>query len=256
MNHKDFFQRVNFENSLLKINRKRFHLINHKVNIPNDQKLNIKTESGVKLYLEEDSTDCIAKGGLEINATPGSGNNIVVIGRNAKVTGKILFNGSENVCFIHGDTPYPIGSSIDFRYNSKGSSIEIKENFTSNGLICVLGNNTEIVLGKDVMVAHGVSIYITDMHGIFDIHDREILNEPKSVTICDHVWLGKDCMITKGVNIGAGSIVGAKALVSKNVPEFSISAGVPNIVIRRNVSWTRPPNPSPEQVEGVLSKIN
>ncbi|WP_165723986.1 acyltransferase [Pseudoalteromonas sp. Z1A2] len=255
MNCKDFFKSVDLVGEVLKVNNKRFRLVDHKAKVFEGKKVNIRNECGVKVYLEEDSMDSVAKGGLEVNATLGTSNNIVVIGRNAKITGKILFNGSENVCFIHGDTPYPIGSSVDFRYNSKGSIIEIKEKFTSNGLTCVLGSNTEIVIGKDVMVAHGVSIYTTDMHGIFDVEDKKILNLPKSVTVSDHVWLGKDCMITKGVCIGTGSIVGAKALVSKNVPEFSISGGVPNTTIRKNISWTRPQNPTIEQIYDVYNEI-
>ncbi len=52
------------------------------------------------------------------------------------------------------------------------------------------------------------------------------------ITIEDNVWIGRRAMIMKGVTIGKGSIVAAGAVVVKDVPEYSIVAGVPAKVVK------------------------
>ena len=56
---------------------------------------------------------------------------------------------------------------------------------------------------------------------------------PKSVKICDKVWLGARVTICPGVTIGEGAIVGAGAVVTKDVPPRTVVAGVPAKVIKR-----------------------
>lgn len=53
----------------------------------------------------------------------------------------------------------------------------------------------------------------------------------RPVTISDDVWLGRRVMIMPGVTIGKGTIVAAGAIVTKDLPEYSICAGVPAKVI-------------------------
>jgi acetyltransferase-like isoleucine patch superfamily enzyme len=55
-------------------------------------------------------------------------------------------------------------------------------------------------------------------------------NEP--VVIGRNVWIGARVLLLKGVNIGDGSVIGAGAVVSRDVPPFSIALGVPARVIR------------------------
>ena len=56
---------------------------------------------------------------------------------------------------------------------------------------------------------------------------------PKKVTIGKSVWVGSHATILPGVNIGDGSIVAAGAVVSKDVPERCIVAGVPAKIIKK-----------------------
>ncbi len=61
------------------------------------------------------------------------------------------------------------------------------------------------------------------------------------VTIEDYVWIGSRAMILPGIRLGAGSVVGASAVVTKDVPEYAIVAGVPAKVIgqrARNLSYS------------------
>ena len=59
----------------------------------------------------------------------------------------------------------------------------------------------------------------------------------KEVIIGNKVWLATGAMIMSGVTIGDGAIVAAGAVVTKDVPERSMVAGVPAKVVKENVDW-------------------
>jgi len=51
--------------------------------------------------------------------------------------------------------------------------------------------------------------------------------EDKPVVICDDVWIGARAILLPGVHVGKGAIIGAGAVVTKNVPEYAIVGGNP-----------------------------
>jgi len=71
-------------------------------------------------------------------------------------------------------------------------------------------------------------------------HDIPSIGEPipvsgnicKPITINNDVWVGANCIITAGVNIGEGAIVAAGSVVTKNIPENAVVGGVPAKLIR------------------------
>ena len=52
------------------------------------------------------------------------------------------------------------------------------------------------------------------------------------ITIGNDVWIGRKAIIMDGVTIGDGAVVGAAAVVTKDVPPYAIVAGVPARIIR------------------------
>ena len=62
------------------------------------------------------------------------------------------------------------------------------------------------------------------------IRDQEVELGP--VAIEDDVWIGTHAIIMPGVRIGGGSVIAARAVVTKNVPPRSIAAGVPARIIK------------------------
>jgi len=54
----------------------------------------------------------------------------------------------------------------------------------------------------------------------------------RPITICDDVWIGVRAMFLPGVTVGRGAIIGAGAVVTKDVPEWAIVAGNPARVVR------------------------
>ena len=57
--------------------------------------------------------------------------------------------------------------------------------------------------------------------------------DAKPIVIGDNVWIGHDSVVLPGVEIGNGSIVGARSVVIESVPELAVAAGNPARVIRR-----------------------
>ena len=55
---------------------------------------------------------------------------------------------------------------------------------------------------------------------------------PQEVVIGDDVWIGERVIIMPGVHIGSGSIIGANAVVTHDIPPYSIAGGVPARVIK------------------------
>jgi acetyltransferase-like isoleucine patch superfamily enzyme len=87
-----------------------------------------------------------------------------------------------------------------------------------------------IVIGDACMIAHGVYISDADWHGIYD--RAEPVGNTKPVVLEDNVWIGDSAIICKGVTIGENSIIGAGAVVTKNVPPNSIFAGNPAKLVK------------------------
>jgi len=87
-----------------------------------------------------------------------------------------------------------------------------------------------IVIGDACMIAHGVYISDADWHGIYD--RAEPVGNTKPVVLEDNVWIGDSAIICKGVTIGENSIIGAGAVVTKNVPPNSVFAGNPAKLVK------------------------
>ena len=97
---------------------------------------------------------------------------------------------------------------------------------------CFLDGYGGLTIGRNVMVAHSASI-ISEDHG-FASRRVPIRRQPKTrgpIVIADDVWIGCGARILKGVTIGEGAIVAAGAVVTRDVPAFSIVGGVPARVI-------------------------
>ena len=62
--------------------------------------------------------------------------------------------------------------------------------------------------------------------------NQQGMSEVRPVTISDDVWIGANVIILPGVCVGRGAIIGAGAVVTKNVPEYAIVAGNPAKIVK------------------------
>ena len=89
----------------------------------------------------------------------------------------------------------------------------------------------KIEIGDACMIAHGAYISDADWHGIYD--RAQPVGNTKPIILKDNVWIGDSAIICKGVSIGENSIIGAGAVVTKNVPENCIYAGNPARLVKK-----------------------
>ena len=89
-----------------------------------------------------------------------------------------------------------------------------------------------ISFGNDVAISSGVAIRDSDDHAIN--HNPRIT---APIKIGNHVWIGINATILKGVTIGDGAVVAAGAVVTRNVPERCLVGGVPAKIIKTQIVW-------------------
>jgi acetyltransferase-like isoleucine patch superfamily enzyme len=183
--------------------------------------------------------------------------------------GKLLhgFRQAEmrQVCAAGIDTVFHASSSID-NFNGDPSFIRVGNDthllgqllvFPNGGRIsigreCFIGEHSriwsmsEVSIGDRVQISHGVNIHDNAAHSLSAAERHAQLSQilrggghPKdlgdvataAITIGDDAWIGFNATILGGVNVGAGAVVGACAVVNRDVPAYTIVAGNPALII-------------------------
>ncbi len=111
-----------------------------------------------------------------------------------------------------------------------GYNLHVGENFYANYDLIVL-DVCEVRIGKNCMIAPRVSIF-TAAHPIDAATRISGLEYGRPVAIGDNVWIGGHAVINPGVTIGNNVVVAAGAVVTKDVPDNVVVAGVPARIIR------------------------
>ena len=134
-----------------------------------------------------------------------------------------------------GDYPTMVASPDNYIHLTTWS-LEDHEGEISIGNFCLLtpgvriASASKITIGDGCMFANSAYISDADWHGIYD--RAEPVGNTKPVVLEDNVWIGDSAIICKGVTIGENSIIGAGAVVTKNVPPNSIFAGNPAKLVK------------------------
>ncbi|MDX9931839.1 MAG: CatB-related O-acetyltransferase [Bacteroidales bacterium] len=118
----------------------------------------------------------------------------------------------------------------DYTYISMNSWI----NNTKIGKFCSIGPN--LLCGWGVHPTNGIStapmFYSTARQNGISLCTTDKLNERKTITIGNDVFIGANVTILDGVSIGDGAIIGAGAVVSKDIPPYAIAVGVPVQIVK------------------------
>lgn len=141
----------------------------------------------------------------------------------------VIGENCELGCHMHIETngSIIIGSYTTIRYSTNISS------------------TCGVTIGNDVIISNNCYIYDNNSHPTSPSRRREMTRsgfhgdmwknkyaESKPIIIEDNVWVGQKAMIMKGVTIGKGSIVAAGAIVTRDVPPYSVVAGNPAKVVK------------------------
>jgi virginiamycin A acetyltransferase len=123
--------------------------------------------------------------------------------------------------------------------------------FFTRNLLYNITQGTRLTIGKFCALATGASFMFPDANhavagpstypfgvlgGAFAeaLPLTEYLWRPAGETVVGHdVWIGMDALVMPGVRIGHGAIVGARAVVTRDVPDYAVVAGNPARVVRR-----------------------
>lgn len=127
---------------------------------------------------------------------------------------------------VEGNFTLIEGSSIHIH---KGGILTLEGGYMNENASIVCENNIHI--GHGCTIAPGVIIRDCDSH--------EIIGSPasKPIIIGEHVWIGTNAIILKGVTIGNGAVVAAGAIVTKDVPANCVVAGNPAKIVKSNIIW-------------------
>lgn len=128
-----------------------------------------------------------------------------------------------------------IGKNVNIERGAwfgKGNGVVIGDN-SGIGYNARILNNT--IIGRDVMM--GPNLYMLEKTHNFDRIDipmmqQGVRKERDQVIIGDDCWIGRDVMIIGTREIKKGSIVGARCVLTKSYPEYSIIGGNPSKLIR------------------------
>ncbi len=113
-------------------------------------------------------------------------------------------------------------------YTDCGKNITIGKNVFINSC-CHFQDQGGIVIGDNVLIGHNV--VIATLNHNQNPHKRASIL-PKPVRIGNNVWIGSNATILGGVQIQDGAIIAAGAVVTKDVAQNTIVAGVPAKVIK------------------------
>jgi acetyltransferase-like isoleucine patch superfamily enzyme len=113
-----------------------------------------------------------------------------------------------------------------------GGTIEIGDDCSFNPY-CVIYGHGGLKIGNKVRIAtHTVIIPANHSFNNTDVPIMEQPESRKGIVIGDDVWIGNGVRILDGVNIGNGVVIAAGAVVTKNIPDYAVVAGVPAKIIK------------------------
>lgn len=122
---------------------------------------------------------------------------------------------------IVNNTSIGRGTRINGQITIKGSGSCTIGNF------CALGDQILIITSN-----HRTDMVLLQYRLLKQIGIEDVKDPKADVSIGHNVWIGDRVTITAGVTIGNGAVIGAGSVVTKDVPPYTITAGVPARVIR------------------------
>lgn len=117
---------------------------------------------------------------------------------------------------------------------SKTAAVTIGNN-TDIGCNTIISSNGGIFIGESVLIAG--NCYIGGGRYVTERLDLPMMKQgvytKGAVTIGDDVWLGAGAIVLDGIRIGKGCVVGAGAVVTKDLPDYTVAIGVPARGVRQ-----------------------
>jgi acetyltransferase-like isoleucine patch superfamily enzyme len=166
------------------------------------------------------------------------------LGREVRIMPPLLLQGSRRIHigsrvvieqFVGmsavGEGEITIGDETELRCFSR---LEAHDGFIRVGARCginpftLLSGYGGLTIGNDVRIgSHCAILSSTHRFESTDLSIREQGVEGRETVVGDNVWMGHACTVLSGVRIGSGAVIGAGAVVTRDIPPDSIATGVP-----------------------------
>lgn len=130
-------------------------------------------------------------------------------------------------------SPFYLSTYAYLEARNVSASISIGDGTRLNNNFCAIAEHTSIEIGRNCLIGTNVEILDSDFHGI-KVEQRQMSRPEwaRPVSIGDHVFIGSNVKIMKGVTIGPGAVIAHSSVVSNDVPAGMIVAGNPAKIIR------------------------
>lgn len=138
----------------------------------------------------------------------------------SKTWSRIKFNAlitsKGQACFFHWSV------FLKYPHNIKvGNNVKVARQ-------CVIGARAPVIIGNNVILSYGVMIETAGLNTGGSLKNQYVAEK---IEIHDDVWVGAGSIVLGGVRIGKGSVIGAGAIITRNIPDNSLVVGY-NRVIR------------------------
>lgn len=180
--------------------------------------------------------------------------NVIYGDLSKQVNLKLDFRGKNNIVFFAGGS-----SNVSIVFQNDNGLVFIGDHVYCNGTFWLANNSLcfidqvnsfngasfyiyeskNVILGTDCMFSWDIWLATCDYHLIMDCNTNNRVNFSKSIYIGDHVWIGRESAISKGVFVASGAILGAKSLATKVYYSNTANAGSPAKELKKELFWLR-----------------
>lgn len=146
------------------------------------------------------------------------GADAIEIGDGVKIMRDVRLNAKSANSFINLGKKVCLDRGVDINVAGEDCLIEIGDRSYLGPYVCMSGPG-RVKIGKQCLIASQTGIYANN--------HREYGLSREGIIIEDNCWLGTGVRVLDGVTIGHGSVIGAGAVVTKDIPPYSVAVGVP-----------------------------
>ena len=165
--------------------------------------------------------------------------NILYCENNVKISNSsIVFGGNNSLIYLSSTSSI---YSLNLQIFQDSLFFIGRDNNLNSPFNINIQEHQNLIIGDECIIGSGTTIRTSDAHVIYDSVSKKRINPSASVLIGDHVWLGHQSYISKGVHIGSGSIIDNNSYVSSyyKLKSNKLYGGNPINILRDDVFFTR-----------------